>query len=353
VDSPDVGVATPGEDAHAFAFTGRASEYFRIWVVSLALSLVTLGVYSAWGKVRKRRYLYHHTQVAGSGFDFRGSPLAILRGRVVAVVLLGGIALGRHGLWELQLAFIALLILLSPWIAIASARFNARNTYYRNVPFDFDARLWTAVKVFLGGGVLAILSLGLAYPWFRALRARFLVAGHRYGATPFTAVIGTGPFALAYLLTGLGLVAVVVLFGGVMALIAIGAGPSTEPGPASGLAVLGGTALLYASYIVLYAFMRARTQNVIANGTHVGPLHLASRLRATRLAWLYVSNVLAVLATLGLATPWATVRLARYRARTLVLLAGAPLASMPAATTGTASATASAMSDRFDVDVGL
>src|SRR5678816_3692258 len=86
-------VAAPAEDTHAFAFTGTTSEYFRIWVVSLALSLLTLGVYSAWGKVRKRRYLYAHTRVAGDGFDYRAPPLSILRGRVAAVVLFGGIAL--------------------------------------------------------------------------------------------------------------------------------------------------------------------------------------------------------------------------------------------------------------------
>src|SRR4051794_13663546 len=82
--------ANPAADVHAFEFTGRASAYFRIWIVSLALSVVTLGVYSAWGKVRKKRYLYDHMRADGSGFEFRGSPLAILRGRAIALLLFGG-----------------------------------------------------------------------------------------------------------------------------------------------------------------------------------------------------------------------------------------------------------------------
>ena len=36
---------------YRFDFTGRTGEYFRIWVVSLSLSVVTFGIYSAWGKV--------------------------------------------------------------------------------------------------------------------------------------------------------------------------------------------------------------------------------------------------------------------------------------------------------------
>jgi uncharacterized membrane protein YjgN (DUF898 family) len=48
---------------YRFDFIGRTGEYFRIWVVSLFLSVVTLGIYSAWGKVRKKRYLYSHTEL--------------------------------------------------------------------------------------------------------------------------------------------------------------------------------------------------------------------------------------------------------------------------------------------------
>jgi hypothetical protein len=44
-------------------FTGSAREYFRIWIVNLFFTLVTLGVYSAWAKVRKKRYLYGNTRL--------------------------------------------------------------------------------------------------------------------------------------------------------------------------------------------------------------------------------------------------------------------------------------------------
>ena len=41
--------ADVSEELLPFSFTGRAGEYFRIWIVSLCLSLLTLGIYSAWG----------------------------------------------------------------------------------------------------------------------------------------------------------------------------------------------------------------------------------------------------------------------------------------------------------------
>ena len=67
-------------------FTGSAAEYFRIWIVNLFLTLVSLGVYSAWAKVRKKRYFYGATRLDGDTFDYFASPKAILYGRIIAVV---------------------------------------------------------------------------------------------------------------------------------------------------------------------------------------------------------------------------------------------------------------------------
>ena len=68
-------------------FTGSGGEYFGIWIVNLLLTILTIGIYSAWGKVRKKGYLYAHTRLAGDGFEFRASPLAVLKGRCMAVPL--------------------------------------------------------------------------------------------------------------------------------------------------------------------------------------------------------------------------------------------------------------------------
>ncbi len=37
----------------ALKFTGQQGEYFRIWIVNVCLSVITLGIYSAWAKVRR------------------------------------------------------------------------------------------------------------------------------------------------------------------------------------------------------------------------------------------------------------------------------------------------------------
>jgi uncharacterized membrane protein YjgN (DUF898 family) len=84
-----------------------------------------------------------------------------------------------------------------------------------------------------------------------------------------------------------------------------------------------------------------------------GALRCRSTLRARDLVWLYLSNIVAILATLGLATAWATIRMARYRARNLSLTGDATPEAFAGTATGVSSATGSEVSDLFDVDVSL
>ena len=53
-----------------FTFTGTAREYFGIWIVNVLLTIVTLGIYSAWAKVRRQRYFYGNTRLDGVPFEY-------------------------------------------------------------------------------------------------------------------------------------------------------------------------------------------------------------------------------------------------------------------------------------------
>ena len=53
---------------HRVTFTGKASEYFGIWIVNVLLTILTLGIYSAWAKVRRNRYFYGNSFIDGHSF---------------------------------------------------------------------------------------------------------------------------------------------------------------------------------------------------------------------------------------------------------------------------------------------
>lgn len=333
-----------------FVFTGRTSAYFRIWAVSLFLSIISLGIYSAWGKVRKKRYLYAHTLLDGTGLEFRASPIAVLRGRAIAVALFGSFALLGHFLPIMQLVFFLLLFLLLPWIVVAAARFNARNSAWRNITFGFDGTIREAIKIFLGFGMLAVVTLGCGYPYYRMRRARFVIEHHSFGSTQLQAHIAIGGFIVAYLLGFLAMLGVGVLLGlGMAGVMAASRGLPQVPR----FSFYGLTAFTYAAYIAIYACVRASIGNLTFNAIVAGPLRCRSTLRKRDMAWLYLSNVAVVLLTLGLGTAWVTVRMARYRASNLALVGNATPAAFAGAVKGSTSATGSEVSDLFDVDVSL
>ena len=53
-----------------FEFRGNGGEYFKIWIVNVLLTLITLGIYSAWATVRNNRYFYSNTFVNDVSFDY-------------------------------------------------------------------------------------------------------------------------------------------------------------------------------------------------------------------------------------------------------------------------------------------
>lgn len=74
--------------AYPLQFTGYGKEYFKIWIVNIALTLVTFGIYSAWAKVRTMRWFYGHTLLDGQAFSYLATPIQILKGRLIAVAVL-------------------------------------------------------------------------------------------------------------------------------------------------------------------------------------------------------------------------------------------------------------------------
>src|SRR6267378_4160908 len=108
--------AGPGK-RHAVEFSASAGEYFRIWIVNLALSIVTLGIYSAWAKVRKKRYFYGNTLLNGDPFEYLGKPIPILIGRIIALILFAAYSWAtRHTFSVVNALIIVVLAGLVPWI---------------------------------------------------------------------------------------------------------------------------------------------------------------------------------------------------------------------------------------------
>ena len=51
-------------------FKGKALEYFGIWLANILLTVVTIGIFSAWAKVRRLKYFYNNTNILENSFAY-------------------------------------------------------------------------------------------------------------------------------------------------------------------------------------------------------------------------------------------------------------------------------------------
>jgi len=331
-------------------FAGSAAEYFRIWVVNLFFTLASLGVYSAWAKVRKKRYFYGATRLDGDSFDYFASPRAILYGRIIAVVAFFLYAFAGELYPPAAYGFLALAVLLAPWLVMRTLGFNARNSAWRGLRFDFAAPTKEVVRRYVGLLAALVLTAGLAYPWCLARYKAFVVSHHALGTSGFGCDLPARPLFGVYLRAGLLLAALMVPIGFVSgyAMMRLEL-PDRIDWLKFFLPVVG----FYAAYALVYAYLQARTTNLQWRHTFGPGLRFESTLGARKLAAIYVGNVLAAALTAGLAIPWAVVRTLRYRLENFAMIVEHDEVHEANPALAPVGAAGQELGDLFNLDIGL
>ena len=170
-----------------FEFTGNGFEYFRIWIVNVLFTIITFGIYSAWAKVRTKSYFYRNTKVAGSGFDYHASPTQILKGRLLSVVAYAVFLAATESHLVIASIIAIIYVAILPWLIVRAHVFNARNSSWRNIRFDFNEHSQSdASWVFLAYPILIPFTLGMIIPYISYRGWRFSVTNSRIGRQPFS-----------------------------------------------------------------------------------------------------------------------------------------------------------------------
>jgi uncharacterized membrane protein YjgN (DUF898 family) len=340
-------------------FTGNGAEYFGIWIVNLLLTIVTLGIYSAWAKVRRLQYFYRHTEVAGSSFDFHGSPARILAGRLIALVMLFAYNYSVRLRSPLTIVILAAIAVLMPWLLRNSFRFRLYNTSWRGTRFHFRGTVAGAYRVFLLNGFLTLITLYVMAPFTHQRLKAYQHDNTWFGRTQCSFHARAGQFYVIYLL----LLAPVFVFGVVMGFSGIGSGLAAlsqaqkSGGHANPAAVFRALAILYGALILIGVSIgpvfHALMTNLIWNNTRLGEHRIECKIAPLGLIWITVSNFVLVVVTLGLFIPWAMVRLAKFQLESVRLLPAGDLQEFVAAEPETLGAVGEEAATAFDFDISL
>lgn len=338
-----------------FEFRGTAGEWFGIWIVNLLLSIVTIGIYSAWAKVRTKKYFHQNTYVAGRNFDYHATGLQILIGRVIMIV--GFVAFSVVSAMPLVglVAVLALIVAL-PWLLVRSLRFNAQMSSWSNVRFRFSGGYGGAFLAYILYPFLTALTLYLTFPFLDRAMKRYTMNNHSLGGHAFAFDSNIGPFYKAFFVAlawvvGVTLIVGAAFFPGFAAFDPV----ALEEDPAALAGVVVGFYLwLFVAFLPAATIYRALVRNVsMQNMTLEGGHRFHSNVSAGKLIWITISNAVLVVVSLGFLLPWTQIRIARYLADHTTLIPGSSLDNFVGKLEAEASALGDAYTDLEGFEVGL
>lgn len=339
-------------------FTGTGGEYFRIWSVGLLLTIATLGIYSAWAKVRRLRYVYRNTRLAQAGFDYHGTPGAILRGRVIALLFF----VAHNIAWGIApvvgVVMLAVLAALVPWLIWKSLQFKLHNSSYRGIRFGCGGRPGQVYLVYLLLPLLSLCSLSLLAPLSHQRIKKFQHEESYFGATYFSFHATMAAFYKLYLQAAAASIGGALLIGYGFAL----AGLFDAISAAGGLKMAGATvqatflafvAVNYLWFSLMFSIHRGRVQQLVWNHVRLGGHQFRCQLSTAKLAWIACSNLAGVIVSLGLFLPFAQMRMLKYRIESMTMVPAGSLDGYIETTQGIVASTGRGAADLLEFDLSL
>ena len=342
--------SSPPPKGRSYSFHGNGWELFKISLVNWILTILTFGIYYFWGKTKVRRYLCEQSSFYSDRFSYHGTGGELFKGAVVFGLILTAINFGAQAIGTMwgpetqmmaQMGMTYLFLMLIPVIMVGAFRYRLSRTAWRGIRFSFRGQRKSALWLYLKGYFLTVLTLGLYWPYFLVQIQKFWTGQAYFGSHSFE-YHGEGkdifkPFL--WLLLGY-----FVAFGTPIILQNV---LGMEGQVAVALAgifyfLLGVGFIYFTAFLTRYHWSKTRfaggTFNFGATGGQLLGFHLV--------------NLLIVLASLGLALPWVTVRGRNYLA-THLAVAGNMQMSQVVQDAQKSGALGEGFADGFDMDIDM
>jgi uncharacterized membrane protein YjgN (DUF898 family) len=199
---------------HPMTYDGRSGDLGLIAVSNGLLGLLTLGIYRFWGKTRLRGYLWGRVEFLGDRFEYSGTGKELLLGFLVALAILAplvGASLAVDLAYEESLDLVAvknliqavIFLFLVPLAIYRARRYRLTRTHWRGIRGGQSGSAFKYGFLVFGWMLVVVVTLGLAYPVYRARLQRYRTENTWFGNRRFefhgAAKDLFGPWVLAWL----------------------------------------------------------------------------------------------------------------------------------------------------------
>lgn len=177
-----------------FEFSGDGGALAMMYLKTILLSFVTLGIYSFWGRTEIRRYLWSNVRFVGQPFSYHGTGKELFLGWLkffgMFLAVFGSIAVfSLYGDKEFApfaaLLFYVGLALLVPVAIHGALRYRYSRTAWQGRRFSYRGNLFELAKVFWLGALLTAITLSIYLPYFLNDLRKYIVNNSWYGTQRF------------------------------------------------------------------------------------------------------------------------------------------------------------------------
>ena len=342
-------------------FNGSGTEYFKIWIVNILLTVVTFGIYYPWAKVRNRRYFYANSGLQNRFFEYHATGKQLFISFIISVVVFIAYITIQSISIVGSYVLLAMLLVAIPWLILKSLMFSMRMSSFSNVRFSFGGALVDSYKNYflyplvLFVGIIGLvflegLLLGLGIPAFiifplffvgilafflyyssyiKKKNLEFMINNSSYGQASFSTNLdlktlliikakSIGIYFLSFSIITVLAAVLVYMTVGIAQLQALGTMSQEEVAQAfkSPMIVIS-IFMIYAGIILSFIIMASYSMVKVREYTFASTLldekvSFASTLELSTFLWIMISNFFLLLFTFGLATPWVKVRTMKY-----------------------------------------
>jgi uncharacterized membrane protein YjgN (DUF898 family) len=187
-------------------FDGQGAQFAIIVLTNLVLTLLTLGIYAAWGKVKSRQYIASHMIFTGHRFQYTGTGMELFLGYVkflCAMVLLISTMVGMAFIHPLlPQVVILLLIPLGGYAVYASLNYRLTRTSWRGLTLGLEEdQAWKYGFSVLVGYLFSLITLGLYFPVYENRLYSQIINNMRFGSLQFKYTGKAGDVYATYILS--------------------------------------------------------------------------------------------------------------------------------------------------------
>lgn len=310
---------------YQISFLGKGGELFTIWIVNFLLQVVTLGLYYPWAKAKTMKYLWSTTEFEGSRFEFLDTGKEMFIGFIKALSLIIVIYLAYFFLVWQEMAVLATLVLLAGIVAIlplaihGSYRYRMSRTSWRGIRFGYRGDRNELMKLIFKGVFFTIISFGIYSSWFIISIRNYVLSNIKFGNAKFRYEAN----ATEYFFMNLG--------GRFFTIITLG------------VYFFWWQKNLYDYYI----------NNLYIETENGERIIFSSKVTPYKVFTMYAINILLVLFTLGLGTPWAIINTMNFVFSNMELEGNIDIENIIQTEQNHTDATGEDMADFFDFDLAL